>query len=103
MTFLTCASAPSGSPPGRPSLRWSSAFCWSVSTSKETATEVTPSTEPAASRTAVSKWLRIGQPGVVSEIMIATAPPSATSIERTMSSSVMGRRSSGSMTTCSAE
>jgi hypothetical protein len=42
--------------------------------------------------------LRIGQPGVVSETVTATAPSGEISIERTMSSSTMDAWSSGSMT-----
>ena len=52
--------------------------------------------------TAVWKWLRIGQPGVVSETVTSTTPSAWMSIERTMSSSTMSRRSSGSMTALSA-
>ena len=48
--------------------------------------------------TACSKWERIGQPAVVSETTTSTRPPSLTSIERTMPSSTIERRSSGSMT-----
>src|SRR5262249_48951478 len=55
------------------------------------------SSAPTAWRTAVSKWLRIGQPGVVSDTVTRTRP-SAVSIERTISSSTIERRSSGSMT-----
>ena len=50
------------------------------------------------SRTAFSKWLRIGQPGVVSDTITLTAPCGSISIERTMSSSTIDRRSSGSIT-----
>ena len=48
--------------------------------------------------TAFSKWLRIGQPGVVSDTITLTAPCGSISIERTMSSSTIDRRSSGSIT-----
>ena len=48
--------------------------------------------------TASWKWLRIGQPAVVSETTTSTMPSSAISIERTMSSSTIERRSSGSIT-----
>ena len=48
--------------------------------------------------TACSKWERIGQPAVVSETTTSTRPSSLTSIERTMPSSTIERRSSGSMT-----
>src|SRR3954471_6042638 len=58
--------------------------------------------ERTALATPVWKWLRIGQPGVVRETMTSTTPPSRISTERTMSSSTMLRRSSGSMTLSSA-
>ena len=74
MTFATWASAPSGSPPARPSLRCSAPFSWSERTSKPTLTRVTPSSARTASATAVWKWLRIGQPGVVSETVTSTTP-----------------------------
>src|SRR4051812_31932592 len=61
-----------------------------------------PSSARTALATPVWKWLRIGQPGVVSETMTSTTPFSCTSTERTMSSSTMLRRSSGSMTLSSA-
>jgi hypothetical protein len=82
-------------------LRCSAAFCVSVSTSKLTSTRGTPSAL-TASWTAVWKWLRIGQPGVVSETVTATDPSSRMSIPRTMSSSTMLLCSSGSMTARSA-
>ena len=62
----------------------------------------TPSSLAIASRTATWKWLRIGQPGVVSETVTSTTPSAFGSMERTISSSTMLRRSSGSMTTFSA-
>ena len=97
ITFLTCASAPSGSVP-RPSLRPSAAFSLSDRTSKLTLTPVTPSSLRTASATPVWKWLRIGQPGVVSETITSTTPFSWISTDRTISSSTMSRRSSGSIT-----
>ena len=96
-TFATCASAPSGSEP-RPSLRCRSDFSWSLSTSKATVTRVTPSSAPTALATASSKWLRIGQPGVVSDTTTSTTPSPGCSIERTMPSSTIDLRSSGSIT-----
>src|SRR4051812_2681186 len=98
MMFETCAIAPSGSPPGRPSLRCRPAFSWSVSTSKPTLTRATPSSEDTDLTTAVWKWFLIGQPGVVSDTVTSTTPASLMSIARTISSSTMLRRSSGSMT-----
>src|SRR5689334_1916523 len=100
--FATCASAPDGSPPPRPSFCCRVCFCCGVRTSKATLTCVTPSSALTASATPVEKWLRIGQPGVVSETMTSTTPFSWMSTERTMSSSTMLRRSSGSMTLSSA-
>ena len=43
-TLATCASAPSGRPLGRPSVRCRPCFSWSDRTSKPTLTAVTPST-----------------------------------------------------------
>ncbi len=63
-----------------------------------TPTPVTPSSALTFWATAVSKWLRIGQPAVVSETITSTCPDSAISIERTMPRSTIERRSSGSMT-----
>ena len=97
ITFLTWASAPSGSA-ARPSLRPSAVFSLSESTSKVTLTPVTPSSSRTACATPVSKWLRIGQPGVVSDTITSTTPLGWMSIDRTISSSTMSRRSSGSMT-----
>src|SRR4051794_15231010 len=100
-TFETCASAPAGSAP-RPSFCWRPAFSLSERTSKATFTRVTPSRAPTAERTAFSKWLRMGQPGVVSETVTSTVPSGRASIDRTISSSTIERRSSGSMTAVSA-
>src|SRR3954453_18374266 len=102
MMFDTSASAPSGRPPLRPSFVWSAPFSVSVSTSKATSTCVTPSSADTDLATAVWKWLRIGQPGVVKDTMTATRPSSWMSIERTMPSSTIELRSSGSMTASSA-
>src|ERR687895_1319310 len=102
ITLATWASAPSGSPSGRPSLRWRPDFSWSVSTSKPTLTRVTPSTADTCLATELWKWPLIGQPGVVSETVTSTTPPSLMSIARTISSSTMSLRSSGSMTDFSA-
>src|SRR5918995_3794832 len=96
--FATCASEPSGSPPGRPSLRCSPDFSWALSTSKPTFTRETPSTALTCFATAVWKWPLIGQPGVVSDTVTSTTPPSLMSMARTISSSTMSFRSSGSMT-----
>ena len=102
ITLATWASEPSGSPPGRPSLRWRPDFSWSVSTSKPTFTRVTPSTADTCFATAFWKWPLIGQPGVVRETVTSTTPPSLMSIARTISSSTMSLWSSGSMTDFSA-
>src|SRR3954452_16604462 len=96
-TFDTRARAPSGSAP-RPSFCCRPDFSWSERTSKATFTRVTPPSAPTALRTAFSKWLRIGQPGVVSETVTSTVPSARASIDRTILSSTMERRSSGSMT-----
>src|SRR4051812_26233577 len=96
-TLETWASAPSGSGP-RPSFCWRPDFSWSDNTSKATSTRATPGRSPTAWRTAFSKWLRMGQPGVVSETVTATVPSARASIDRTISSSTIERRSSGSMT-----
>ena len=100
-TFATCASAPAGSEP-RPSVFCSLPFSASERTSNATSTFVTPSTEPASRVTASTKWLRIGQPAVVSETVTATAPASEISIERTIPSSTIDLCSSGSLTRSSA-
>src|SRR4051795_2179108 len=101
MTLLTCARAPVGSAPPRPSFFCRLAFSLSLRTSKATLTFGTPRSWTALA-TAVWKWLRIGQPAVVSDTVTATLPSSAMSIARTMPSSTMFSRSSGSMTTVSA-
>src|SRR5436190_20769148 len=67
-------------------------------TSNPTPTPVTPSSAATRSETAVWKWERIGQPGVVSETTMSTRPSSAIWTERTMPSSTIERRSSGSIT-----
>src|SRR3954452_8757085 len=100
MTLLTWASAPVGSAPPRPSFFCRSAFSLSLRTSKAIETLLTP-TPWTALATAVWKWLRIGQPAVVSETVMATDSSGAISIERTMPSSTMFWRSSGSMTAVS--
>ena len=97
ITFFTRASAPCGSAP-RPRRCWSVCFSESVSTSKSTVTAVTPSRAPTCSATASWKCERIGQPGVVSDTRTCTRPPSPCSIARTIPSSTMSLRSSGSMT-----
>jgi hypothetical protein len=60
-----------------------------------------PGTGASASATCCSKLERSGQPATVKAIVTATSPPSIRT-SRTMSSSVTGRRSSGSMTCSSA-
>jgi len=65
---------------------------------KPTPTPVTPSSEETFWATACSKWERIGHPAVVSETTTSTCPSAEISIERTIPSSTIERRSSGSMT-----
>ena len=72
-TLLTWASAPAGSRL-RPSLLLEPGFSSGVRTSKATLTPVTPSSADTACVTACWKWLRIGQPGVVSDTITLTAP-----------------------------
>src|SRR5438034_269561 len=66
-------------------------------TSNASRTDATPGRPPTSRCTCSSKEFRSGQPTTVSAIVTATSPPSI-SIERTMSSSVTGLRSSGSIT-----
>ena len=68
-----------------------------VMTSKASDTDSTPGSGSTCSRTWRSNESRSGQPATVSAIVTATWPFS-TSTSRTMSSSVTGRFSSGSMT-----
>ena len=63
---------------------------------------MTPGTSPTKRATCSWNESRNGQPATVSAIVTETAPSSSTSTSRTMSSSVTGRRSSGSMTFSSA-
>ncbi len=70
-------------------------------TSKCSATCDTPGNVPTCSATWSSKLDRKGQPTTVSAIVTETSEPSI-AISRTMSSSVTGRRSSGSITRPSA-
>ncbi len=70
-------------------------------TSKSSETDSTPGSGSRCSATWVSKLERSGQPATVSAIVTATCPFS-TRTSRTMSSSVTGRFSSGSMTLPSA-
>src|SRR5215218_5335782 len=100
-TLPTWASAPAGIEP-RPSDFCSADFSLSDSTSNATFTAVTPATVRASRSTASTKWLRIGQPAVVSETVTSTVPSSAIAIERTIPSSMIERRSSGSITRASA-
>src|SRR5699024_10077100 len=77
--------------------------CSGLITPIATATEVTPGTAPATAVTSRSIVLFSGHPAVVRSMCTVTAPPSATSTSRTIPSSVMGRRISGSITWSSAE
>ena len=70
-------------------------------TSKPTLVASTPGTAPTCSATWSEKLDRSGHPAIVSAIVTDTAPPSI-STSRTMSSSVTGRPSSGSITRSSA-
>ena len=89
----------SGRPPR--SLVVSAAFSSGVITSKRSSTRCTPGTEPTCSATWSWNEFRNGQPATVSAIVTETAPPSIVT-SRTMSSSVTGLRSSGSITRSSA-
>ena len=98
ITLLTWASAPAGSRL-RPSFCCRPAFSSALRTSKATLTPVTPSSADTGLVTACWKWLRIGQPGRRERHHHARRrPASPISIERTMSSSTIERRSSGSIT-----
>src|SRR5919197_1365885 len=83
------------------SLVVSAARSSGVITSNRSSTEATPGSEATCVETCSSKLERSGQPTTVSAIVTVTAPPSI-STPRTMSSSVTGRRSSGSITRPSA-
>src|SRR6266545_1963022 len=72
-----------------------------VITSKPSATRSTPGTSRSTSATCSLKESRSGHPATVRAIVTRTSPPSI-SMSRTMSSSVTGRRSSGSITRSSA-
>ena len=72
-----------------------------VITSKPTLVASTPGTAPTCSATWSEKLDRNGHPAIVSAIVTDTAPPSI-STSRTMSRSVTGRPSSGSITRSSA-
>ena len=72
-----------------------------VITSKPRATRSTPGTSRSTSTTCCWNESRNGQPAIVRAIVTRTSPPSI-STPRTMSSSVTGRRSSGSITRSSA-
>src|SRR6266576_3841756 len=72
-----------------------------VITEKESEKPRTPGTAVSAWSTCFSKESRNGQPAIVRTIVSETTP-SSTSMSRTMSSSVTGRCSSGSMTCSSA-
>src|SRR5437868_9092932 len=79
------------------SLVVSAARSSGVITSNRSSTDATPGSEPTCVETCSSKLERSGQPTTVNAIVTVTAPPSI-STPRTMSSSVTGRRSSGSIT-----
>ena len=70
-------------------------------TSNSSFTDVTPATAPTSRATCSWKELRSGQPTTVSAIVTETSPPAIVT-SRTMSSSVTGLRSSGSITLPSA-
>ena len=72
-------------------------FSSGLMTSKSSWTDWTPSSGATQRCTCSSKLARSGQPATVSAIVMVTAPPSMRT-SRTMSSSVTGRRSSGSIT-----
>ena len=80
----------------------SAVFSSGVMTSKPSRTRVTPATAPTCRETCSWNESRSGQPTTVSAIVTETEPSSSTRTSRTMSSSVTGRRSSGSMTFSSA-
>ena len=67
-------------------------------TFSSTSTPVTPGTADSAASQSAVMVPRRGQPAMVRSTAIRTRPPSETSTASTMPSSVMGRRSSGSIT-----
>ena len=77
-------------------------FSSGVMTSKPSRTRVTPGTSPTKRETCSWNESRSGQPATVSAIVTETEPSSSTRTSRTISSSVTGRFSSGSMTFSSA-
>ena len=83
-TLETCASAPSGSAAAAELLLQAGLLL--VGEHVEGDAHVVHAVQRAdrAGATAVSKWLRIGQPGVVSETVTSTVPSARASIERTM-------------------
>src|SRR5215471_11095037 len=89
----------SGRPPR--SFEVSAARSSGVITSKSSRTEPTPARPPTSFATWSWNDERSGQPATVSAILTVTSPPS-TVTPRTMSSSVTGLRSSGSITLPSA-
>src|SRR5262245_22110139 len=80
----------------------SAAFSSGLMTSNPSRTRVTPGTSPTNRLTCSWNESRNGQPATVSAIVTETEPSSSTRTSRTMSSSVTGRRNSGSMTFSSA-
>ena len=79
----------------------SACFSSGLITSKASETDATPGTAPTSSCTWSWNDERSGQPATVRAIITATWPRSI-STDRTISSSVTGRRSSGSITPPSA-
>ncbi len=74
------------------------AFSSGVISVQESSRALTPGSEPTRARMSLWIWARRGQPAVVSATVTVTAPPSETSIARTMPSSTMSAPSSGSIT-----
>src|SRR5665811_559663 len=97
-----CVNGMTGS--GVPPRSWvrSSLRCFSDITPISTRTPVTPSRALAAAVTSLVRVSLSGHPAVVRSIPTTTPPSSATSTERTIPRSVIGRRISGSMTRASA-
>jgi hypothetical protein len=97
-----CENGMTGSPAPPRSFERSDERCSGVITPSSTSTPDTPSTAVAAAVTSLTSVDFIGQPATVRSTPTATCPPSATSTDRTMPRSVMGRRISGSSTPVSA-
>ena len=104
-TFVSepgCENGMTGSPSPPRSCFLSRTRCSGLMTPISTDTDATPSTADAAAVTSSTIFALSGQPAVVRSIATVTSPAPATSTSRTMPSSVMGRRISGSMTVASA-